>query len=283
MSSVGQRRSRVSRRRAVVPGLAAVALTAGLALAGCTSDAQPPTGSPSGSASASTDPTVGNPTPTGTPPAARTVTDANLVAATQLLTAGKEKWRATAPDLGREPDHPSVCVPDEGLAELAAKAAVRRNFRLARLAGGEKNPGEEPFGQDPTVYTVALQFDTSQAAAAAYGTLRSWLDDCTATIEDRGDAAIRAGESWYAVRTGVKGAKAGFSEAVWYPRESKSESAYFESTGIALVGDRVALAVTLAHGMDYNVAYDPKGDKDLGLPPHPQYKALSAAAQRLTV
>ncbi len=231
------------------------------------------------------------PNPAGTPsvvtaspsPApARTVTAVNLVEAGDVPVVGQERWAATPAGTGRPGEAVTVCVPDGGYDELGAVDTVNRNFRLDRRAGGETNPPAAPLGAAPSVYTQALQFDSSAAAEKAYQTYRGWVDRCAATLRTRGDTPIGGAGEWLDVKTSVSGASAAFTELTWRPQQDTTESGYFESVGLALVGDRLAVTVSLVYGMDYNgVAYDQKGDPDLGLPPHPQYFLVSAASAAL--
>ena len=91
---------------------------------------------------------------------------------------------------------------------------------------------------------------------------RDWLESCKKTITERGDTSAGAAPEWYPVQTKVSGAEARFTEVSWIPAGDESGSGYFESVGLALVGDRLAVTVSLVYGQDYNVAYDQDGDPD---------------------
>jgi hypothetical protein len=227
-------------------------------------------------------------TPTTTPPAHtpsptpdRTVTEANLITAEEVPQQGEESFAETAKGAGRPAGQITVCLPDGALSGLGATAIIGRNFRRDHVFDGSTNPPESPFGTDPTIYTQALQFGSAADASAAYRTYRDWLDTCAATIKGRKDVPLGAGVDWIAVQTKVPGAKAGFMERTWRERADTSGNGYFESIGLALVGDRLAVTVSLQYGQDYNIAYRPDGDPDTGLPPHPQFGLLVAAAHRL--
>jgi hypothetical protein len=225
------------------------------------------------------------PTPTAqtTPPdPKRVLTEANLITAGQVPTLGQQRWTVTAAAAGRAADQSTVCLPKDGLATLRPASVLSRAFRMDRRFDGTANPPEPPFGSDPTVYTNVLQFDSAAAAAAAYTTYRNWLERCEA-IEARGDDRLREPLSWIQAPTGVSGARGGFTEVIWRASSDTSDNGYFESVGLTLLGDRLAVTVSLQYGMDYNtVAYQPEGDPDLGLPPHPQFGLIKASAARLS-
>jgi len=222
------------------------------------------------------------PAPTPSPTPAGTVTEANLITADEVPQQGEESFAETAKGVGRPADQVTVCLPDGAVSGLGATEIIGRNFRRDHLFDGSINPPEVPFGADPTIYTQALQFDSAADASAAYRTYRGWLDTCAATIKGRKDVPLGAGVDWIAVQTKVPGAKAGFMERIWRARADTSGSGYFESIGLALVDDRLAVTVSLVYGQDYDsVAYRQDGDPVTGLPPHPQFGLLVAAAHRL--
>jgi hypothetical protein len=222
------------------------------------------------------------PAPTPSPTPARTVTEANLITADEVPRQGEESFTETAEGVGRPADQVTVCLPDGALNQLGATGIIGRNFRRDHLSDGSTNPPEAPFGADPTIYTQALQFDSAADASAAYRTYRDWLDTCATTIKAREDVPLGAGVDWIAVQTKVAGAKAGFMERIWRQRADTSGGGYFESVGLALLGDRLAITASLVYGQDYDsVAYRQDGDPATGLPPHPQFGLLVAAAHRL--
>ena len=92
---------------------------------------------------------------------------------------------------------------------------------------------------------------------------------------------IGKGIGWIPVRTGVGGAESGFTEFTWRFIGDETGQGYFESVGVARVGDRIGLTVSLVYGQDYNVSLDPAGDPDTELPAHPQFGLVTAAAERL--
>ncbi len=115
-----------------------------------------------------------------------------------------------------------------------------------------------------------------------YLTYRDWLNGCAKTIKKRGDEPLGTGGSWIPV-TKVANGKGGFSEQLWRAAADTSEAGYFESVGVTLVGDRMAVTVSLVYGQDYNgVSYTEKKDPVTELPPHPQFGLVKAAAQRLS-
>lgn len=218
---------------------------------------------------------------TASPSPARTVTATNLITGAQVPTTEQERYAETPAGVGRQIERISVCLPDAGIDPLGPTAVITRNFRLDRRALGETNTPEPPFNGDPTIYTAALQFGSAADAQQAYADLRAEIDRCGDTISARKDTSIRSAAQWYDVRTDRPDAQAAFSDVIWRESSDLSESGYFESVGVALLGDRMAITVSLEYGMDYNVAYDQDGDPNLDLPPHPQYTLLVAAVDRL--
>lgn len=218
---------------------------------------------------------------TASPSPARTVTTANLIIAAEVPSLEKERFVETPAGVGRVADQLSTCVPDAGIDQLGATAVVGRNFRMDRRYDGTTNRPAKPFGSDPTLYTQALQFSSEAAAEEAYLIYRDWLDGCSKTIKNRGDTALGSGVDWTPVSTSINGAKAGFDEVLWRAASDQSESGYFESIGLARVDDRLAVTVWLVYGQDYNVSLDPQGDPDTGLPAHPQFTLVEAAAEHL--
>jgi hypothetical protein len=218
---------------------------------------------------------------TASPTPTRTVTEANLIMASEVPGIERERFVETPAGVGRDDDHLTTCVPDGEMDQLGATATAGRSFRMDRRSDGETNPPAKPFDNEPTLYTQAVQFDSTAAAEKAYLIYRDWLDSCPQTIKERGDTALGGGVGWTPVSTSVNGAKAGFDEIVWRAASDGSEAGYFESIGLTRVDDRLAVTVWLVYGQDYNVSLDPKGDPDTGLPAHPQFGLLKAAAQHL--
>lgn len=257
-------------RRQVGRGVAAVALVvvaggAVLSQGGLGLDRTPQAGET---------PSVASPVPE------RTVTEANLITAAQVPVVGRERFEEAPPR--RAADQVTVCVPDQGPDQLGGTGVVSRSFRLARRADGLANKPRGTLAPEPTVYTQAWQFSSPATAFRAYQTYRSWLEDCATTLDARGDVPLGAGADWVEVDLDVAGATGGFAEQTWREGHDTSQNGYFESVGLALVEDRLAVTVSLQYGQDYSgVSYRPGGDPDLELPPHPQFDLLSAAAQRL--
>jgi hypothetical protein len=217
---------------------------------------------------------------TASPTPARTVTTTNLILASEVPWLEQERFAETPAGVGRDDDQLTTCVPDGAMDQLGATASVGRNFRMDRRFDGSTNPPAKPFDADPTLYTQALQFGSEAAAEKAYLLYRDWLDGCSITIKNRGDTALGGGVGWTPVSS-ITGAEAGFDEVVWRAASDRSEAGYFESIGLARVGDRLAVTVWLVYGQDYNVSLDPKGDPQTGLPAHRQFGLVKAGAGRL--
>ena len=146
-------------------------------------------------------------------------------------------------------------------SEIGAEDVLRRNFRSA-LADGRPATPEPPVGSDPTIYTQAPQFHSADASA------------CGVRDTEAGDLARKpsrdAGDTCRCGAGVASGADQGLRRGGPVhrgdldSRRRRVRQRYFESVGLALVGDRLAVTVSLVYGQVYNVAYDQDGDPDLG-------------------
>ena len=221
------------------------------------------------------------PAPTATPTPTRTVSEANLIRPNDLPRLDQERFVTTPARAGRPADQITVCLPKDGMAQFAPTSSANRNFRMDRRADGSVNEPDEPFGNNPTIYTQVLQFGSRSEAKDGYATFRSWLAECRKHARANGKVQTSDGE-WIPVHVNTKGAQAGFDEAQWRDADSTDANAgYFESVGLVLLDDRLAVTVEVVFGQDYNVSYLPSGDAETGLPPHPQFVLVEAAARRM--
>jgi hypothetical protein len=258
---LGERRRH--RRYAVTAGFAALVVVA----AGGTVAAQLPgltDRSPAPVASAPT--AVPRPTPSPTP--ARTVGPTELLRSADVPTSGGPALEIAPAGAGRRPNEISVCVPD-GLEALAATGSASRNFRY---------PGQSGV----PISTVALQFADAEAARRAEQTVRGWVDDCPALLREEGATVLGSGGvDWVdvAVPAGTSGRFAVLP--IYREASDASEEGVFESLGVTRVDDRLMLTARVVVGMDDNVSLDPEPDPADGMPAHPQFGLVTAAAQRL--
>jgi len=260
----GTRRRR-RRHAAVAGGILAVALVVG---AGAVLD---------GAARSSLDPppVANSGAVTAAPSPVRTLTGANLVAASDLPRPdGGGRVREYAGN-ARPADRVSICLAD-GLRSLGATATLSRSFK-------ESYPNqpalEGPLANEPSSYAVALQFPDEAAAAAAMRTYKGWVEDCRA---GRGAATgleviKRLGWDW--TRVPAPGARGEVAEVVYREPRSGSEDAYWESTGLTLLRDRLMITVHVFYGSESPFVLDATAT-DLGFP-HPQLGLVGAAAKRL--
>ncbi|MFP5282746.1 MAG: hypothetical protein ACLGIF_04775 [Actinomycetes bacterium] len=155
--------------------------------------------------------------------------------------------------------------------------------------GGQTgNPGTEPTepgdspAPPPSVYSLALQFDSAAAAGKAYADVLDWPNSCAARLRDRGYRPLGTTADPSPVAVEVDGRRVGqFAEITYRAESDRSEAGWFESTGVTRVHDRLMITVSLVYGQDYNVSLDPDGDRQTGLPAHPQFALMTAAADRL--
>lgn len=148
-------------------------------------------------------------------------------------------------------------------------------------SGGPTDPDQS--AEDPParagVYTTVLQFADARTADKAYERILDWRKDCEDTLADRG---YRLLDSGWRVPVTVDGRRVGEFVEVTYRRSGDSSgSRTFESTGVALVADRVMVTVSVVSGEDYQVSLDPEGDRQTGQSAHPQFALIRAAAERL--
>lgn len=220
---------------------------------------------------------AGRPAPTASGQR-RALTGANLVSAKQIPVRGPARYAETPADAGRRPKQLTLCRPEDGDTAIGAKDVLSRNFRMT-VSGDGESVTSPPFGTDPTIYTQALQFASPAEAQRAYEAYRRWLRSCSATLESLGHTPAGGDDQWYPVGTDAT-TTAGFGEIVWRPA-GEQDAGYFESVGLAVVGDRLAVTVSLIYGQDYNVSLEENTDPNGAVVRHPQFDLVKAAAARL--
>lgn len=273
--ALGTRRRR-RRHLALAVAAAAVAVVGGgavLAATGGLSQLRPP--SPAG-------PPTLSAVPASPSPAARTVTEANLLQAGDIpIEPGQAEVVVAPAGVGRSPDTSSACIP-ESLDALGATAMVTRNFAYRLEYGpGESPDPDAPGAGQPAVYTQALQFPDRSAAQQAVRTYQGWLDDCPARLRTRRYTVLGTGErpAWPVTESGRIVGR--FTETVYREPGDRSDQGWFESVGLTQVEDRVMVTVTVAYGMDLIRSYRPEDVAESGAPLHEQFALIRAAAQRL--
>lgn len=259
---LGQRRRHRRHVRAAVAACAVIGLAGGAVLTqvtGSTSQTPPPV--------ASGPTAVPLPRPSTASPV-RTLSSANL-----LRAADVPPWRGrvleVAPDgTGRAVDEVSACVPD-GISVLGATDTAARDFRY-------------PAEQRPAFQTVALQFVDTDAAQQAEQTLSGWVEDCGDTLEGRGATLLNdRGSEWVDVTT-PPGTSGRFVDLDVYREQAQTgEDGVFESLGVTRVGDRLMLTVRLVSSTEDYVSLEGEAGAVDGMPVHPQYGLVRAAAERL--
>lgn len=162
----------------------------------------------------------------------------------------------------------SVCQRDP-LVFLGAADIWRRDFTFRR-------------GGDAVVRTAALQFADGGAAAAAYRTVRRWVDDCAGAARSRGFTEVFPKGRWLDVDAGE--AVAEFHDGMTYgpvPGDRFGELRYFDDEGLVRSGDRIMLVSLVIPGQDWNWAYDERTARQVGLTMNPMFGTLAQAADNL--
>ncbi|MCW2809569.1 MAG: hypothetical protein JWP61_27 [Friedmanniella sp.] len=240
-------------------------------LTGCTSPSPAPRPSPTTPAATTPAPT----TPSATP-VPRTLGPSNRVRASDLPDPdGGGRIEAYARHR-RSLDHLSRCQP----APLASLRAAQTSVVSFRAVASGSNPASSPLAGQPTSYVVALQFADETAARRAYDTVRGWGSTCRAQGRTADGVRLRSGGTdWTAVP--APPATAEVAEVVYRGPGSTAGRAYWESTGLVLVGDRLALTVHLFYAAEsvYSLVIT-ADDEEAGFP-HPQRGLTAATATAL--
>lgn len=175
-------------------------------------------------------------------------------------------------------DQVSVCLP-EGLGGLGATGVVSRSFKTIYDYGpGEQPDPKAPLVEDPTDYAVALQFPDPAAAERAMTTYQGWLDACRDGRGPDNDLRMIGGSfDWTPVA--VPEGRAEVIEVVYRDKDSTSDDAYWESSGLTLVEDRLMITVHISYAIESTFTLDVADDE--GGFPHPQLGLIAASAERL--
>ena len=254
-----------------------VALVRGSGAADGRSPVAGPPGSPGGaSASQPNDPST-SPTPTTS---ARQLTERNLLAAEDvpLQDYDNQSVVVVKPGVGRPDPESSVCLPDNGLADLGAEQILSRNFGY-RLLDGPQPDADDPFRDQPIIYTQALQFADAAAAESARDRYQGWLKECPAALQAKGYELLPE-LGFDPTPLEVEQGSASATELAYQrPGGADADFGIWESVGLTVVGDRMMITVYLHWGTDWEVTVD-AAEGDLL---HPQIGLCDAASARLAL
>ena len=243
--------------------------------------AQPTTATPSPSEESSIEPTSAEPSaspssvpaPTRAATASRTATTRRspFVPAVSKITTGNlpraqdMEWKkagdwlidGTRKGLGAEPV--STCISDNIAGYDGTVAALRRDYTLTDNGRGT---------------AVALNYDTTQAASAAFLNLTQAAESCQAALQLAGFTHVAKIKDFdVVIPEGITGL---FYEASYRP---SGQDQTYESIGLSLAGSRVLLLSMIVIEPDSNWSYSEGGAKRL----HPMFRTLPKAAERLTL
>ena len=256
-----------------------VATVRGSGDGGGRSPAAGPPGSPGASASQPNDPsTTTSPTPAAPP--ARQLTERNLLAADDVPLEDYDNQSVVVvkAGVGRPEPESSVCLPGNGLTDLGAQQVLSRNFRY-QLLDGSKPDADDPFRNQPIIYTQALQFADAAAAKAARNRYQGWLKDCPAALQAKGYQLL-PDLGFDPTPLEVEQGSATATELAYQrPGGADGENGIWESVGLTVVGDRMMITVYVHWGMDWEVTID-AAEGDLL---HPQLGLCDAASARLAL
>jgi hypothetical protein len=245
-------------------GVVVVALASCLVLAQCSWLGSPSAPSPAPSGSAPS-------------PAARTLSNANLIKAADLpppIGGGK---MISYDHNARSLDELSICQ-TQPLTALGASAIKSRSFQ-SRYPSGDRPFARSSLDDEPDSYAVALQFSDPAAAARAKSAIEGWVSNCIAGGElPNGTHVLRQGVEW----TGVTAdpAQAQVTEIVYQRNGSSSSNAYFESIGLTVLQDRMMITVHLFYTDESPYSLD-LAEEEAGFA-HPQLGLIDAAVKRLS-
>lgn len=242
--------------------------------------AQPSTATPRSSELSSVEPTSAEPStagssapaPTRTPTASRTATatrSASVHAVAKITTGNLPRtedmeWQKagdwlidrTRTGLGAEPV--STCISDDLTAYDGTTAVLRRDYTLPDTGRGT---------------AVALTYDTTQAASAAFLNLTQAAEGCRSALEQGGFTHVAKIKDYdVVIPEGITGL---FYESSYRP---SGQDQTYESIGLSLAGTRVLLLSMIVIEPDTRWSYS-----EGGKPLHPMFRTLPKAAERLTL
>ncbi len=211
------------------------------------------------------------------PPQVRTLTDANLIKASDLpppIGGGKMiNYDRNARSL----DEVSICQ-TQPLSALGAAEIKSRNFR-SRYASGNRPFPRSSLDNEPDSYAIALQFADPAAAARAKSAIEGWVSNCIAGAKLPSGAHVLSQDAEW---TGVTAdpAQAQVVEITYQRNGSSSSNAYFESIGLTTLQDRMMITIHVFYTDESPYSLD-LGEEESGFA-HPQLGLISAAVERLS-
>jgi hypothetical protein len=221
-----------------------------------------PSASPS-SVPASTRPATAPRTATARPspsfPAVSKITKSNLPRAKDMEWQKAGDWLidGTRTGLGAAPV--STCISDDLAGYDGTVAVLRRDYTLPDNGRGT---------------AVALNYDTTQAASAAFLNLTQAAEGCQAALQLGGFTHVAKIKDFdVVIPEGITGL---FYEASYRP---SGQDQTYESIGLSLAGNRVLLLSMIVLEPDSHWSYSEGGTK----PFHPMFRTLPKAAERLTL
>jgi len=217
------------------------------------------------------------PSVSSAPPQARTLTNANLIKASDLpppIGGGKV---VSYDRNGRSLDEVSICQ-TQPLSALGASAVKSRSFQ-SRYAAGDRPFPRSSLDDEPDSYTVALQFADPAAAARAKSAVEGWISNCRAGAELPSGANVLSQDAEW---TGVTAdpAQAQVTEIMYQRNGSSSSNAYFESIGLTTLQDRMMITIHVYYTDESPYSFSLE-EEESGFA-HPQIGLIDAAAQRLS-
>lgn len=246
-----------ARRAPVVAAALAALLLSGLAACGTSVETPPPDPGESSAPSGQRTEPVGTGSP-GPTVAGRSVTADNVLTVDDIYSDDpmtKEVVQASDGD-GRPVSQSYICLPPDGLASLGATAMVNRDFTYKIIDAGADPYPDSPLKNKPSIYTQALQFPDEAAATAARTAYADWIENCPATLTERG-YQIDAGQSLKLTTLKIEGAASQAGMVAYVePGAEDTENLYWESAGVTQVGDRLMTTVSLTWGPDTPGTFD---------------------------
>jgi hypothetical protein len=159
--------------------------------------------------------------------------------------------------LGTEPV--STCVSEDIAGYDGTVGVLRRDYTLPDNGRGT---------------AVALNYDTTQAASAAFLDLTQAAEGCRAALQLGGFTHVSKIKNFdVVIPEGITGL---FYEASYRP---SGQDQTYESIGLSLAGNRVLLLSMIVVEPDSHWSYGEGGTKPL----HPMFRTLPKAAERLTL
>lgn len=239
---------------------------------------------PTAAGTTPTAPTTSTPTApvTATPAQTRKVDLDNVITTNDLPIADgvNGEW-AEIPPTANDWNPLSICQ-EETFADLGVTSQAGRIFRFEY----EYGPGDivpDPTSTHtgaPTDYALALQFSDQATAEKAYQHYHDWISDCSDNLTERAYQPVGDDLPVKWAKTNVDQGTAEWAE-IRYVSASDDTDGVFQSVGLLLDGDRLAITVSYIFGQDHYYSQNQDGEIDAGQPPHPQFRMLTESSRVL--